>query len=417
MTRQPTLRVRVALALVALALPWSCAGRVPPLDAIAEGYVRVALELAQHDPELVEDWRGPESWRPGPRVPVAGLLKKIEALQANVHGAPPASASRDDAERHRYLAAQLRALHFAAERQLGRPAGIDDQLREEFGVEPEPFDAARMERVRAEIARVLPGTSPLAERVAALRRRTSVPADRRVTVIEQAIAACRRATAAVIRLPPDEGVRVQLEPGLVWDGFTRYQGRHRSELQINDEALLDVARALRLACHEGYPGHHVQQVLIDVTFTNRQREELQLVPAFGPHLLFAEGAAEVGADLALPEDQRVSLYRDVLFPAAGANAADVPALVRVETLLADLLPEVTDVARQYLDSAITQERALDRLAHDALVGNPDGTLAFIERRRARALVYGEGRRAVLAMMQEYSLAGLYAVFAGPHAVQ
>ena len=47
-------------------------GCAPPpvaIDAIAEGYVRVSLQLAQHDPSLVEDWRGPDSWRPGPREP------------------------------------------------------------------------------------------------------------------------------------------------------------------------------------------------------------------------------------------------------------------------------------------------------------------------------------------------------------
>jgi hypothetical protein len=410
-------RIRVAHALGVAGLACACGNPPPSLDTIAEGYVRVALQLAQHNPDLVESWRGADAWRPGPRVPVAGLLRTVEGLQANLGDAPPANASRDDRGRHQYLRVQLRALHFAAERQLGRAASIDEQLREEFGLEPEPFDGARMRSLRAELERVLPGTAPLAVRVAALRRRTIVPVDRRAAVIEAAITACRRATAAVIPLPPDEGVRIQWQPGLAWDGFTRYEGRHRSEIQINDDAPLDVVRAWRLACHEGYPGHHVQQVLIDVMFTNRHRPELQLTPAFGPHLLMAEGAAEIGADLAVSDDQRVSWYRDVLFPAAGLNAADVPALVRVETLLADLLPEVTDVARQYLAGAITQEAAIDRLTSGALVANPDGTLAFIERRRARALVYSEGRRAVFALMKEYSLAELYAVFTGPRGVQ
>jgi hypothetical protein len=408
---------QIVILSLALACTIACGGRAPTLDSVAEGYVRAALELAQHDPDLVEDWRGPASWRPGPRVPVAGLLKKIEGLQADLGETPPPSASPDDHARHRYLHAQLRALHFAAERLLGRAAGVDDQLREEFGIEPTAFDPAAMARVRADLERVLPGPSPLAERVAALRRRTTIPASRRVAVMDEALAACRRVTAAVIPLPPDEGVRIQLQPALPWDGFTRYEGRHRSEIQVSDDSPLDVSRALRLACHEGYPGHHVQQVLIDAMFTDRERPELLLTPAFGPHLLLAEGAAEVGADVVLSEDLRTSWYRDVLFPAAGLHVADVPALVRVETLLTALLPEVTDVARRYLDSTITQERAVDRLANGALVGNPDGTLAFIERRRARALVYHEGRQAMLALMKAYTLRDLYAVFAGPRGVE
>ena len=111
--------------------------------------------------------------------------------------------------------------------------------------------------------------------------------------------------------------------------------------------------------------------------------------------MLLEGAAEVGADLALTASQRERFYRDQLFPAAGLKPDRVDTLVqRRRPPASDLLPVVTDVARQYLDGSLTQERAIERLANDALVANPQGTLAFIERRRARALVYGEGRRVV-----------------------
>ena len=173
-------------------------------------------------------------------------------------------------------------------------------------------------------------------------------------------------------------------------------GDRVTDLDINDDVMLDVSRAFRIACHEAYPGHHVQHVLIDRLFEQRRWPELQLVPGFGPHLLLLEGAAEVGADLALAPFEREQFYRDQLFPAAGLKTDRVTTLVKVEGLLQELLPVVTDVARQYLDGSLTQERAVERLTNDALVANPQGTLAFIERRRARALVYGEGRRVIYA---------------------
>jgi hypothetical protein len=178
-----------------------------------------------------------------------------------------------------------------------------------------------------------------------------------------------------------------------------------------------VSRALRLACHEGYAGHHVQHLLIDRVFGERQWPELQLTPAFGRHLLFTEGAAEVGADLALPADRRASLYRERLFPAASLDPKDIDTLVRFEELVPTLLPVVTEISRQYLDSTITQQQAIDRLANEALIGNPQATLAFIERRRARALVYGEGRRVIYSMMQTKDLAGLRELFRSASAVQ
>ena len=196
----------------------------------------------------------------------------------------------------------------------------------------------------------------------------------------------------------------------------RYAGGHRTTIEVNDGPL-DISRALRLACHEGYPGHHVQHLLIDRVFEGRHWPELQLMPTFGRHLLFMEGAAEVGADLALPAERRAALYRDRLFPAAALDPAAIDTLVRLEELLPALLPVVTEVGRQYLDSRITQEQALERLANEALISNASATLAFIERRRARALVYGEGRRVIYSMMPAKNLEGLRDLFRSASAVQ
>lgn len=409
--------IRFALCLTALLPAFSCTLRPATLDSIAEGYVRTSLKLAQHDPSLVEDWRGPESWRPGPRVPVAQLLEEIGNLERQLAIARSDISSSQEYARGQYLAAQVTALRFAAERQLGRGASIDDQARDEFAITLPPLDEAAIARAHDALNRVVPGAQPLATRIDALRRDTTVPMDRRGLVVGRALEACREPARAVIELPQDERVRGVFHSGLQWDAFARYTGNHVTDLDINDDVTLDVSRAFRIACHEGYPGHHVQHLLIDRLYEERRWPELQLVPGFGPHLLLLEGAAEVGADLALTPAQRDDLYRDRLFPAAGLKIDRVHTLIQVEELLLELLPVVTDVARQYLDGRLSQERAVERLTNEALLANPQGTLAFIERRRARALVYGEGRRAVYGLMKTRDLAGLYAAFRSAAALQ
>lgn len=403
--------------IAAVALLAACAPAPPSLDAIAESYVRASLRLAQHQPELVEAWRGPAEWQPGPRVPVAGIAEDIVELQRQLQLRELDVSSANERSRLDHLAGQLRALRFASERLLGRSAGIDDQAREEFDVAFDPFDAARARQVRDRIANLVPGTKPLADRVAALRFATTIPRDRHEPVMQMALAACRNATSRVLRLPPNESVSVVFKPGLEWDGYARYSGHDHSDIEINDGAPLDVSRALRLACHEGYPGHHVQHLLIDRRFAEYRWPELQLAPGFGRHLLLAEGAAEAGADVALTPAARLALYRNELLPAAGLDPSLAATLTTVDDALVDLLPVVTDVARQYLASSITQERALERLRDEALVANPAATLAFIERRRARALVYGEGRRVVFTMMPTRDLEGLRAAFQAPAALQ
>lgn len=395
--------------LLGLLVIAGCAPSGMTLGAVAEGYVRVALQMAQHDPSLVDEWRGDESWRPGPRVPVGELLSRIDELRsalARIGPAPP------DRARHLYLSAQLHALRFAARRLTGEAATIDDQARDEFGVVFSRIEAPRIAEIHAAISAALPGTQPLADRVAAFKVGTLIPADRRQAVMDAALAACRQATAAAWPLPADEGVTLHFQGGLGWDGYARYAGGHRTEIAINGDGPLDVSRAVRLACHEGYPGHHVQYLRLD----ELPWPELKLAPGFGPHLLYAEGAAEAGAVLAFSIGERVTLMRRLL-PVAGLSPDLAGTLVQVDSLIGDLLPVVTEVAREYLAGTLAKEAAVERLRAEALLSNPDGTVAMIERRRARALVYGEGRRLIEARLEQPSLAALHQLFARAIAVQ
>jgi len=400
MSRMRFMRWTHLLAVTALA---GCASPPPAprsIEGVAEGYVRVALQLAQHDPSLVEAWRGDAAWRPGPRLPVAGLASSVDDLRRTLEAIPP--KGDDLAPRHHYLSGQLRALHFAARRLMGDAASVDDQAREEFGLELRRFEPAQMTTIRAAIDRALPGPGSTVARFEALKQRTIVPATLQGPVMAGALAACRAATTAVHALPSGERVTVAFPAGLGWDGYAQYEGGGHTAIQVSGDAPLDVARALRLACHEGYPGHHVQHLSID----QLGWPELELTPGFGPHLLYAEGAAEAGADLAFSTQERARIYREELLPAAGLPRRDAETLATLDELVAGLHPVVTDVAREYLDRSLPREQAIERLRHEALVLNAEATLAMIERRRARALVYTEGAAAIYARMSTRNLPGL-----------
>jgi hypothetical protein len=415
-TRQmPWMRTLHACAIAVLA--GACSSAPPPLDSIGEGYVRAALQLAQHDPDLVEAFRGSDSLIPGPRVPVASIAADVRVLRAGIDRHADVVGSHIEKARIDYLDNQLRALDFATGRLLGRATSIDEQARDEFAVAFSQPDPEVTRRTLAEVDRLLPGSGTTSERVTKFRARLTIPDDRKQAVMQIAIDACRDAAAPVIDLPDNEGVEVRFHKNMPWDAFARYAGNHHTTIEINDMGPLDMPRALRLACHEGHAGHHAQHLLIDRLFAERQWPELQLTPAFGRHLLLMEGAAEVGADLALPAERRAQLYRARLFPVASLDPAAIDTLVRLEDLLPLLLPVVTEVGRQYLDSRIAREQAVDRLSNEALISNPEGTLAFIERRRARALVYGEGGRIMYSMMPARNLAGLRDLFRSAAAVQ
>jgi len=372
------------------------------LDDIAEGYVRSALQLAQHQPTLVENWRGNADWRPGPRQPIAVLRDRLAALSSTLARAPIAAGSTEST-RARYLRRQLDALDVAARRLLGESTPFADEVLAAYG-QPLPLvDPARADAARQTLARLLPadgalGSETLGARHAAFRRAVTVPANRAAAVLTAAIDACRDRTRAHVTLPPDEGVDLRLGADSPWDGFARYQGKGRSTIEISGGSPLDVSRALHLACHEAYPGHHTQDILLEAYAARSGRAELRLHPAFGPHLLIAEGAAEAGADLAFPPEERTRFYREVLLPAAGLPAERAETLVAVETAVFELETAIPSLIAAYLDGRATREATVQALEADAAVMEADALLTFAERQRTRAIAYTLGRQVIARML-------------------
>ena len=69
--------------------------------------------------------------------------------------------------------------------------------------------------------------------------------------------------AAHIKLPPAENFTVEYVTNKPWGGYNWYKGNYRSVIQVNTDLPIYVDRAIDLAAHEGYPGHHVYNALLE----------------------------------------------------------------------------------------------------------------------------------------------------------
>ena len=382
--------------------------------ALAARYVRLTQALALHQPSLVEAWLGPAAAPAGPRRPVADLRVETTALLADVSMLTAASDAASalnstvaadtgsaipDAARRRYLAGQVRALDAAAARLLGESSTFAAQASRTFGHAAPPRDAAALDALRADLAALLPGAGSLAERHAAFRRAAAVPPERVEAVFTAAVEWCRRAAAAHLPLPAGETLTTQAEDTTGWAAFSRPTGPRASALWVARRGGADAAHLLQLAAHEGTPGHHAQHVLASASLVEaRGWTERALHPGFGPHRLVAEGAAEAGAALLLPEDVRIRVLAEVLLPAAGQSPALAAPLARVERRAAALDLEVAYIAAEYLDTSLGVEATTARLRDEALVLDPAGMVGFIEKQRIYLLAYPLGRRLVTAAL-------------------
>ena len=294
------------------------------------------------------------------------------------------AAAQEDAPRRAFLIGQLEAVASRVDVLQGARHAFDEEARLLFGLDPHeqggsgdgPEDAGRelqSAAVRAELDRLLPGRGDLAARYAAFDRQFLVAPDRLAAVFSRAIEGCRAATRQHIALPAGERVDVDYVRDLPWSAFTRYEGRFVSRVLVNAALPLTVDRALDLACHETYPGHHTIGVLLDSRFGER-RPELFVQPLFSPQSSLHEAAASLGPALAFGDAARIAFERDVLFPLAGLAPSGAARHVAAGRLVDRLWPVEADVTRRYLDGALDFPRAAAALEREALMPSAEAQL-------------------------------------------
>jgi hypothetical protein len=246
--------------------------------------------------------------------------------------------------------------------------------------------------VRAELNALLPGKGSLAARYAAFERGFMVSPKRLPKVMQRAIEGCRAQTLARIKMPPGEGIAVEYVHNRPWSAFSRYEGSFHSLVQVNTDFGLTPDRALQLACHEAYPGHHVYNSLRDLyQVREARRVEFMAQPTFSPQSLSSEAAATFAVEVAFPAPERAAFERNFLFPLAGLDASKAERYSRIERLVDELHVAEPAIARDYLDGRLEFVRAASALESQTLMAESDDTLKYINEYRSYMATYTFGR--------------------------
>jgi hypothetical protein len=372
---------------------------VSPLDSMAERYLGLCVALGERDPDALDFYVGAA----GPVAAMRRAPPKLAAIAAQAAGLRDEIASsepglRGEVERRRaeFLERQLDALRLRAEMLAGKTLTVDEESRVYFGVTtPEDTEAADRVRLRAELAKELGGAEGLAQRYSLFERGFVVPPARVPAVFEAALGQCRAATLRHVVLPAGEGVEVQYVSHKPWSGYSTYRGKGRSVIEINMDFPLTVDRLLDLACHEGYPGHHVFNTLREQAMVERAHApEWEAQLTFSPQSFVSEGAASYAGAMAFSPEERLRVERDVLFPLAGLEGRDVARYLTVERLVEQLESAEPGIAREYLDGRLEYERAAEAFERETLMEQPDALLLYLNEYRSYMLTYTVGRRMV-----------------------
>ena len=388
----------LALATLAIAAPVTSA----PLDDAARAYVGLVLEYGEAEGGYVDAYYGPAEWaaaaKVAPRtvphisIDAAILLRRIVAVPA----------TGIDAARQRFLIAQLRALLARAAMKQGARYSFTEEAEALFGTRPALKPLASYDAVLKRIEKIVPGRGPLPLRVASFRKRYEIPAAKLPAVIEAGIAECKARSATHIAAPADENFQLSFVTNKPWSGYNYYQGNYKSLIQINTDLPVQISRAVDLGCHEGYPGHHIYNVLLERNLTKgRGWVEFSVYPLYSPQSLIAEGSANYGIDLAFPGEEQTRFEQEKLYPLAGLDPRSAPALAELSKATRALAGAGYTIADQYLSGRITRDAAKALVERYELADpkRAEQRLKFIDTYRSYIINYGLGRDLVQAYVE------------------
>ena len=363
------------------------------MDTIAEQYVRLTLEVGQHDADYVDAYYGPAEWKPGDtKSSLDHLAVRIAALQS---AAGDVGAPTDEMERlrHQYLQKQIAAMTARVRMLQGERLSFDEEAKALYDVAVPSQPESHFQQVLDALEKHFPGDGPLVDRYEAYRLGFAIPKDRLDMVFTTAIGACRERTMRHVELPADESFTVEYVTGKSWSGYNWYQGGFKSLIQVNTDLPIYIDRAIDLACHEGYPGHHVYNTLLEKNLVrDRGWVEFTVYPLFSPQSLIAEGTANYGIEVTFPGAERLRYEEEVLFPAAGLDPARARGYYDVLALVDKLAYAGNEAARRYINKEINAAQAAAWLEKYALMprARAEQRVRFFDQYRSYVINYNLG---------------------------
>jgi len=380
-----------------------------PYRSVAEQYVKLVLAVGQHDADYVDAFYGPAEWRKAAeaaKAPLPAIDSAAAALEGQLETIPIKLGNAREAEawglRTHYLKRQLAALRSRVGMLQGRKLTFDEESMALYDAVAPVKPEAEFEAVLKQLEARLPGDGPLIDRYDKFKQAFVILPPRVDRVFREAIRGCRTRTLEQVELPTEERFTVEYVTGKSWSGYNWYQGDFKSLIQVNTDLPIHIDRAIDLACHEGYPGHHVYNALLEKHFVkDRGWIEFAVYPLFSPQSLVAEGTANFGIEVAFPMSERLLFERDVLFPLAGLDATKVAEYYAVLDLVDRLSYAGNEAARRYLDGKIDRAGAVQWLEKYAMYTRPraEQRVKFIDQYRSYVINYNLGKDLVRAYIE------------------
>jgi hypothetical protein len=356
----------------------SCSTKNKPneetINNVAVEYVKLCLEIDKYDNGFVDAYYGPQSWK-SPGVvkdvfPYQELKWKANDLIHRMDLIDPNTCKRELKLRRNFLFKQLHAVSTRLDILSGKQLPFDFEAQNLYDVIPPITSFDYYDDLIIKLDSLVPGSGNLSERYVTYSSQFIIPSEKLNKIFTTAISEAKNRISKKINLPKGEKFELSYVTNQPWSGYNWYQGEYYSLIQINTDLPIYIDRAVDLACHEGYPGHHVYNVMLEKELVNgRGWDEMMVYPLFSPQSLIAEGSANYGIEMAFPGNERIEYEKSVLFPLAGIDPELVHNYYDIQEVRKELNFAEISIARNFLQRSMSADEAIQMIKKYLLYSN------------------------------------------------
>lgn len=380
------------------------------MNSIAEEYVKLVLAVGRHDADYVDAYHGPDAWRSQverEKAPLDAIQRATERTREKL-AALPLPSDGMEVLRYRFLQRQLESLAARVALLSGATMTFDEESLALYDAVAPVLTEEHFQRTLNELNSLLPGKGSVADRYLAFKNHFIIQKDDLDSVFGAAIGECRERTKKHIHLPADESFRVEYVNNKPWSGYNWFAGNYKSLIQVNTDLPIYIDRAIDLAAHEGYPGHHVYNTLLEqLMLKEKGWLEFSVYALFSPQSLIAEGTANYGIEVVFSKEDRIIFERDILFKLAKLTQSETNRYYKVHEVIGQLSYAGNEAARGYLNGTMTQSQVVDWLMQYALMAREraEQRIKFFEKYRSYVINYNVGQDMVKTYIEETCGAG------------
>ena len=285
------------------------------LNEFAKLYICLGLRINKHISGYVEHYYGPSEFErivdTEDKLSPKSLLKNYRKLEKLLH------KQGFEKKRYKFLSKTLDAIETTLRMLNGDHLRYLEQSEKLFDMTPVLYKDSYFYDLSSRADKLYKGEGTLSERIQNYAKKRKIPQNQLKLLYKKAIEIAREQSNFVFPnlLPDNEMILVSEVRDQSWAMYNWYQGNFTSRIDIDINKTHFWTNILHLACHEGYPGHHMERTLRDrELYRKKGYFENSILLIYSPEMVISEGIGEIAEFVVFEPTESITLSLEKLCP-------------------------------------------------------------------------------------------------------